>query len=77
MFSYGSLYTRSARIYESKGTYVRTDDYPEKLFEKLSSYYTKASDKKAFLTKTLDELLKYNGISGENFDTIVKNITKN
>lgn len=40
--------------------------------ERLAPDFEKASDKKAFLLKLLDALLKQPGISGDTFDTIVR-----
>lgn len=60
-------------LYGSSGRVKQ--NYVSDLYQEIIPDFEKASDKKAFLTKTLDELLKYNGISGENFDTIVSNIT--
>lgn len=40
--------------------------------EQLTPHFEKAADKKTFLSKLLDALLKQPGITGDNFDTIVR-----
>lgn len=49
-----------------------TESYKADLREKLLPYFEKAPDKKVFLSKLLDALLKQPGISGDTFDTIVR-----
>ena len=48
------------------------ESYILNLREKLLPYFEKVPDKKAFLSKLLDALLKQPGISGDTFDTIVR-----
>lgn len=50
----------------------RVRDYVSEMNERLAPDFEKASDKKAFLLKLLDALLKQPGISGDTFDTIVR-----
>lgn len=40
--------------------------------EQLTPHFEKSSDKKAFLEKLLNALIKQSGITGDNFDTIVR-----